>query len=27
MALVSEREGTDMLRLDVSLSTLFAVQP
>jgi len=27
MALVSEREGTDILRLDVSLSTLFAVQP
>lgn len=27
MALVSEREGTDMLRLDVSLSTLFAVKP
>jgi len=27
MALVSEREGTDLLRLDVSLSTLFAVQP
>ncbi|MCI0621938.1 MAG: type 4a pilus biogenesis protein PilO [Acidobacteria bacterium] len=27
MALVSEREGTDVLRLDVSLSTLFAVQP
>jgi len=27
MALVSEREGTDMLRLDVSLSTLFAVRP
>jgi Tfp pilus assembly protein PilO len=27
MALVSEREGTDMLRLDVSLSTLFTVQP
>jgi Tfp pilus assembly protein PilO len=27
MALVSEREGTDRLRLDVSLSTLFAAQP
>jgi len=27
MALVSEREGTDMLRLDVSLSTLFAAPP
>ena len=27
MALVSEREGTDILRLDVSLSALFAVQP
>jgi Tfp pilus assembly protein PilO len=27
MALVSEREGTDTLRLDVSLSTLFAAQP
>jgi Tfp pilus assembly protein PilO len=27
MALVSEREGTDILRLDVSLSTLFAERP
>lgn len=27
MALVSEREGTGIIRLDVSLSTLFAVQP
>ncbi|MBM3801877.1 MAG: hypothetical protein FJW26_06115 [Acidimicrobiia bacterium] len=27
MALISEREGTDILRLDVSLSTLFTERP